>query len=74
MTAVAEKILKQALKLQPVERAELIDELLQSFDANRQKSIDSRWAEEAESRISAYDAGLMVADSEENVFTRINKR
>ncbi len=41
---------------------------------NRQKSIDSRWAEEAESRISAYDAGLMVADSEENVFTRINQR
>ena len=36
------------------------------------KRIDSPWAEEAESRISAYGAGLMVADSTENVFKRIS--
>lgn len=74
MTAVADKILKQALKLQPVERAELIEELFLSFDPDRQKRVDALWAEEAESRISAHDAGLMVADSDENVFTRINRR
>lgn len=74
MTAVAEKVLKQALRLDPVERAELIEELFLSFDEGRRKAIDARWAEEAESRIDAYEAGMMVADSDENVFRRIGKR
>lgn len=32
MTDATEEILKQALRLQPVERAELIELLLRSFD------------------------------------------
>ncbi|GKT28998.1 Conserved hypothetical protein CHP02574, addiction module like protein, partial [Aduncisulcus paluster] len=43
-------ITDQALQLAPVQRAELIESLLASFDSRR-KSIDSKWANEAESRI-----------------------
>jgi putative addiction module component (TIGR02574 family) len=67
MTAVAERIFKDALELLPVERAELIEKLFQSFD-------DAAWAEEVESRLDAYDRGEIKASSAEDVFVRINQR
>ena len=74
MTTATEAILKQALGLNPVERAELIDELFHSFDKAPDKNIDALWADEAESRIDACDAGKITADSAKAVFERINKR
>lgn len=74
MTTSTQIILKEALRLSPVERAELIDELFHSFDKSRDARLDALWAEEAESRIDAHDVGHIKAESAEVVFERINKR
>jgi putative addiction module component (TIGR02574 family) len=74
MTTATQAILKQALSLDPVDRAELIEELFHSFDKSYDEKIDARWAEESEARIDAYDAGKISADSAKAVFERINKR
>jgi len=74
MTTATQAILKQALSLDPVERAELIEALVRSFDEASEGKIDALWAEEAESRINAYDSGQICADSAKAVFERINKR
>lgn len=74
MTTATQSILQQALRLKPVERAELIDELFHSFDKSHDERIDALWAAESESRIDAFDTGQIDADSAEAVFERINKR
>ncbi|MFA5073788.1 MAG: addiction module protein [Nitrospirota bacterium] len=74
MTTTAQELLKQALNLDPVERAELIEKLFHSFDKAYDKKIDAHWAEESESRIDAYDSGKICADSAKTVFERISKR
>lgn len=74
MTATALRVLRDALDLTPVERTELIDGLLHSFDPSPdQRQIDA-WKEEAESRIDAFEAGLLTDDSVEAMFARINRR
>ncbi len=73
MTTATQDILKQALNLKPVERAELIEKLFHSFDQTPDDSIDARWAAEAESRLDGYDAGKISSDSAKAVFERINK-
>ncbi len=74
MTALAEQILKDALKLPPVDRASLIQRLFQSFDSAPDQQIDAAWADEAESRIAAYEAGNMNALPAEEVFNRLNQK
>ena len=74
MTAVAERIFKDALELLPVEKAELIEKLFQSFDDAAGNAVDAAWAEEVESRLDAYDRGELKASSAEDVFARINQR
>lgn len=74
MTRATQTVFKQALRLNPVERAELIDELFHSFDKSHYERIDALWAAESESRIEAFDAGQISADSAEAVFERISKR
>jgi putative addiction module component (TIGR02574 family) len=74
MNPSATRILSDALVLSPIERAELIDELLRSFDPPADGAVADAWKAEAESRIDAYEAGHVFADSAEAVFARINKR
>ncbi|MEW6349400.1 MAG: addiction module protein [Thermodesulfobacteriota bacterium] len=54
------EVLKDALTLKPLQRAELIDKLLASLD-KPDKEIDEFWAKQAESRIDAYEKGLREA-------------
>jgi putative addiction module component (TIGR02574 family) len=62
------------LHLTAIERAELLDGLLYSFDPSPdQRQIDALKAE-AESRIDAFDAGRLTEDSAEAMFQRINRR
>ena len=56
----SDKIFKEALALTSAEKAELIDKLLSSLD-QPDKEIDQLWAEEAESRIDAYEQGKLKA-------------
>ena len=74
MTDAAHAVLAKALQLSPVERAQLINELYRSFEGIRPDAVISKWAQEVESRIDAYEAGHIAADSAEAVFSRINKR
>lgn len=74
MTEAALQVLREALGLSPIERAELIDGLLRSFDPNPDQRHLDAWKEEAESRIDAFDAGMLTDDSAEAVFDRINQR
>ncbi|HSR36242.1 MAG TPA: addiction module protein, partial [Desulfurivibrionaceae bacterium] len=74
MTATAEQILKQALGLPPIDRAELIERLFQSFDQSADRRVDAAWSGEIESRIDAYDEGKITASAAEDVMARINRR
>jgi len=74
MTAIAEQILEDALKLPPVDRAALIERLFQSFDSSPDRRIDAAWADEMESRIAAYEAGKISASPAEEVFARLNQK
>lgn len=74
MNASATRILSDALVLSPRERAELIDELLRSFDPPEDSAVADAWRTEAESRIDAYEAGNVSADSAEALFARIGSR
>jgi putative addiction module component (TIGR02574 family) len=48
-------------KLDPAERAALIDVLWESLGEERTKEIESRWARESEDRIDAFDRGELSA-------------
>lgn len=74
MTETALQVLRDALSLSPIERAELIDSLLHSFDPMPDQQHRDAWKEEAESRIDAFEAGRLSDDSAEAMFERINGR
>jgi len=71
--AVPANLLKDALSLEAPKRAELVDQLLASLD-QPDKVIDALWAEEAESRIDAYDRGEMKSVSVHEVMARYEKK
>jgi hypothetical protein len=51
-----DQVLSKALKMKPIERVEIIDQLIQSLD-KPDKEIDKLWKKEAEEHIDAYEAG-----------------
>lgn len=71
MTQATRAILRQALTLGPVDRAELIEALFRSFDVGEADRVDALWVDEAEARIDAFDRGDMPADAADAVFDRI---
>ncbi len=74
MTVTAAQILKEALELAPVDRAEIIERLFLSFDSSGDRSVDDAWSGEVETRIAAYDQGKISASRAEDVLERINRR
>ena len=73
MSKHGKQILTEALKLPPVERAELVENLLTSFEFQSRKRIDALWAEEAEKRIDAFERGEMATIPAKDVFAEIEK-
>ena len=67
------QILAEALKLPPVERAELVENLLTSFEFQSRERIDALWAKEAEDRIDGFERGEMTAIPAKDVFAEIEK-
>lgn len=63
----SKEILEQALKLKPDERVSIVEGLIKSLD-QPDASLDSIWAEEAESRLRAYRAGALEGVPMEEVF------
>jgi putative addiction module component (TIGR02574 family) len=74
MSANSEQILKQALALPLQERAELVEQLLATFQTPPDPHIDELWAREAEDRLDAYNRGEVMAVPAEEVFNRIKQR
>lgn len=73
MPKQGKQILAEALKLPPVERAELVENLLASFEFQSGKKIDALWVEEVEDRIDAFERGEMAAIPARDVFAEIEK-
>jgi putative addiction module component (TIGR02574 family) len=73
MSPHTDQLLFEALKLTPVERAELIEHLLESFSFPDRRAIDEVWAAEAEERIDAFDRGELKSKPASNVFGRIKQ-
>ena len=73
MAKHGKQVLAEALKLPPVERAELVENLLTSFEFQSREKIDALWAQEVEDRIDAFDRGEMAAIPAKDVFEEIQK-
>jgi putative addiction module component (TIGR02574 family) len=73
MSAVANKVLEEALNLPMEDRAVLVDSVIHSLNAT-DPEIDQLWAQEAESRINAAERGEMKIISEEDVFAKHQKK
>lgn len=73
MTQELKNLLNEAKKLSPMERAELIEKLLDSFELKQRKEIDKAWAREAESRITAYLKGNIESVPASKVFEEIER-
>ena len=71
MTAQASQVLKEALHLSPLERAELIEQIFASFSFPSRQANDAEWAREAEDRIDAYDTGHLASTSAREIFARV---
>ena len=66
------QILEEAKRLDPIERAELLEQLYATFEP-ADPSVDAAWSVEVEERLSAYRAGEIEAAPFEDVLDRINK-
>ncbi|OHB86547.1 MAG: hypothetical protein A2V98_20965 [Planctomycetes bacterium RBG_16_64_12] len=73
MSPQAREVLAEALKLSPMERAELVEQILSSFEFADREKVDQLWAREAEDRISAHGRGEIGASSAGRVFEEIEK-
>ena len=73
MAKRSKQILAEALKLPPVERAELVENLLTSFEFQSREKLDALWAREAEDRIDAFERGEMATIPARDVFGEIEK-
>ena len=65
------KMIEQILRLSPMERASIAELLLKSLD-EADPMLDALWAEEAESRIDAYDQGKIGSLSADEFFAKPN--
>lgn len=70
MTMSTVALVSSAKRLPPVERAALIEALLDSMDATDPER-DAKWAAEAESRLGAYGSGELEAVDAEAVIARL---
>lgn len=62
-----QEIVAQALKLDPAERFDLVDQILHSLD-KPDPEMDSVWLAEAEKRLAAYRAGKVQGIPAEDIF------
>ena len=62
---------QEALKLSPLERAQLIDELWRSLDPAEQIVVDRAWLEESRDRLAAFRAGELKAEAGETALREI---
>jgi putative addiction module component (TIGR02574 family) len=71
MSAAAKEILEAALKLDPRQREELIEELSASLDVT---DLGEYWEQEIRRRIDDVDSGRVKTVPAEEVFARLEQR
>ena len=67
------QIIKEALELPSLDRAEIADQLLQSLN-EPSEDIDRLWKIEAEDRITKYDQGKIESFSVDEVLAKYSDR
>ena len=67
--AISKSILEKLIALQPIEKAELVDSLISSLDKS-DSTMDRLWANEAESRLTAYKTGELKTVSISEVLSK----
>ena len=68
-----ESILENAKKLNPIEKLQLVDALLESLD-KPDPEIEKIWIKEAETRFAAYEKGKLKAIPLERVLKNIKRK
>lgn len=72
MAISKEELLKKAIQLSPVDRAQLVEAILSTFSFKDRKEIDEAWALEIDDRIHAYEKGLIEKISYEEIFSSLS--
>ena len=67
-----DQLLSQALKMNPSDRAEIADRILQSLD-KPDKEIDKLWKKEAEDRIDAFETEDIQTVTVHEIITKYMK-
>jgi hypothetical protein len=73
MNAAATEIAAIARALPPIQRAEVIESLIESM-LHSDKEIEALWAVEAEDRIDALERGEITAEDEPKILTEFRAR
>jgi putative addiction module component (TIGR02574 family) len=73
MTDAAKKLSKDARRLSPAERIELVDDILTSLD-EIDPTIERLWLKEAEERLAAYRRGEIEAIALEEVLDLVERK
>lgn len=68
-----EKLIKRALTLSAVDKAEVIDKLIRSLEEPDQ-TIDELWKKESENRIDAYDNNKLSSVSVEEAASKYKNK
>jgi len=74
MTPQTQQILRDILTLSPVDRVELVEKILASFEFPTDEGVDAAWAKEAEDRIDAFNRGDIGSTPAKEVFKEINRQ
>ena len=72
MSAAAESLLREALRLPSNDRAALVEGLITSLD-KPDAELDALWLKEAESRMAAYRTGELGAVDADEVFAELGR-
>ena len=70
MSSKSKEVLEQAPRLPPIKRAQLVEQILSSFEFPDRERIAALWAAEAEERIDAYERGEIGSSSTKEVLER----
>jgi len=73
MTQAAAAVLADALRLDERARAELVTELLASFDGPGESDVDAHWATEIERRVASIDSDTAGLEPWNSVRLRIER-
>lgn len=73
MSKQVNELLERGKALEPDEREQLVDLLIQSLEGPSAAKIDASWSEEIERRLAEYASGQVQAIDAEEVFAKARR-